>query len=259
MVSRAHFPLRCCILTTPLARDSRNSQPVQNLRWDRGDKGATNETIAACERGHACADLRRRFRRRCPAVALGPAAAGAGLRAVLHGAPHRVGFEPEHHAAAATGSFGVNGAFVGGTLGYNVQTGGVVFGFEADAVWSAMKGSSTVNCAAGCETRNNWLGTVRGRIGYAFDRFLPYVTGGMAAGDIKATTPGLAGATSTRIGWTAGGGIEYAFVNKWSVKTEYLYADLGKFDCGASCSALPPPTEVSFNAHLIRFGLNYKF
>jgi outer membrane immunogenic protein len=163
------------------------------------------------------------------------------------------------NAAAATGSFGVNGAFVGGTLGYNVQTGGVVFGFEADAVWSAMKGSSTVNCAAGCETRNNWLGTVRGRIGYAFDRFLPYVTGGMAAGDIKATTPGLAGATSTRIGWTAGGGIEYAFVNKWSVKTEYLYADLGKFDCGASCSALPPPTEVSFNAHLIRFGLNYKF
>jgi outer membrane immunogenic protein len=162
------------------------------------------------------------------------------------------------NAAGSTGSFDVDGGFVGGTLGYNVQTGGVVFGLEADAIWSAMKGSTATNCGAGCETSNPWHGTVRARIGYAFDRFLPYLTGGMAAGEVKASGAGLTGASKTQIGWTGGGGLEYAFVNKWSVKAEYLYADFGKFDCGTGCGA-PGSTDIGFKAHLLRFGLNYKF
>jgi outer membrane immunogenic protein len=161
-------------------------------------------------------------------------------------------------AAAPTGNFSVNGPFVGGTIGYNVQTGAVVFGLEGDIDWSAMKGKTTVNCAAGCETQNSWLATARGRIGYAFDRFLPYFTGGMAAGDVKASVPGFAGANKTRIGWTLGGGLEYAFVGNWSAKAEYLYADLGSFDCGGACGAAPPD-PISFKAHLMRIGLNYKF
>jgi outer membrane immunogenic protein len=162
------------------------------------------------------------------------------------------------NAAATTGDFSINGAFVGGTVGYNIQTGAVVFGLEGDVVWNTMKGSTTTNCAAGCETSSSWLATVRGRIGYAFDRFLPYLTGGMATGEVKASTPGLAGMKKTPIGWTAGGGIEYAFVNNWSAKAEYLYFDLGKSDCGMGCSAVAP-TDVTLKSHLMRFGLNYKF
>ena len=75
---------------------------------------------------------------------------------------------------------------VGGTLGYNMQFGSAVFGVEADIDWSGVKGSTTTNCPLGCETKNTWFGTARGRIGYAFDRFLPYFTGGAAFGDIQA-------------------------------------------------------------------------
>ncbi|MBM3529323.1 MAG: porin family protein [Alphaproteobacteria bacterium] len=162
------------------------------------------------------------------------------------------------NVAATTGNFNVDGALLGGTLGYNVQTGGTVFGLEADAAWSWIKGTTTTNCGAGCETSATWLTTVRGRIGYAFDRVLPYMTGGLAAGEIKAAAPGMTAASKTRIGWTVGGGIEYAFMGNWSAKGEYLYADLGDFDCSLACSAISP-TYVSFKTHLLRVGLNYKF
>ena len=84
-----------------------------------------------------------------------------------------------------------------------------------------------------CETSNTWLATFRGRVGYAFDRFLPYVTGGGAYGDIKATSrtgAGVAVPTSeSNFGWTFGAGLEYAFLGNWTAKLEYLYVDLGKF------------------------------
>ena len=76
----------------------------------------------------------------------------------------------------STNKFGINGGMVGGTLGYNLQLSGIVVGLEADIDWSNIKGSTTVNCVTTCETSNSWLGTARGRIGYAFDRFLPYFT-----------------------------------------------------------------------------------
>ena len=75
---------------------------------------------------------------------------------------------------------------VGGTAGYNLQFGSAVFGLEGDFDWSDIKGSTTANCATNCETTNTWFGTARGRIGYAFDRFLPYFTAGAAFGDVKA-------------------------------------------------------------------------
>jgi outer membrane immunogenic protein len=146
----------------------------------------------------------------------------------------------------------------GGTLGYNFQTGSWVWGAEGDFDFSTMKGSAA--CGVGtCETKNSWLATARGRIGYAgWNNWLPYLTGGLAMGDIKANNSVLGtGASKTQIGWTAGGGIEYALWTNWSVKAEYLYVDLGKFGCGISCGAVSD--NVSFKANIVRAGVNYRF
>ena len=61
--------------------------------------------------------------------------------------------------------FDVSGGLIGGTIGYNWQVGQIVVGAEGDIDWSGVKGSTNVLCAAGCETRNKWLATVRGRLG----------------------------------------------------------------------------------------------
>lgn len=148
------------------------------------------------------------------------------------------------------------GVLAGITLGYNFQTGVWVWGLEADVDYSGMKGSA--DCFGGtCETKNSWLGTARGRIGYAgWNNFLPYLTGGAAFGDIKASSP-FGSATKTKVGWTAGAGMEYAMWSNWSVKLEYLYVDLGKMDCGISCGAASD--NVSFKANTVKAGLNYRF
>jgi outer membrane immunogenic protein len=157
-----------------------------------------------------------------------------------------------------TGTFDLSGGVIGGTVGFNWQTGQVVLGIEGDADWSGVSGTTSTLCPVGCTTRNDWLGTVRGRVGYAFDRFLPYVTGGLAAGDIRATTPGFAGATQTNLGWTIGAGMEVVIAGNWSAKAEYLHVDLGSFNCGLACG-LVTPDNVSFRANLARGGVNYKF
>jgi outer membrane immunogenic protein len=157
-----------------------------------------------------------------------------------------------------TGSLDLSGGVIGGTAGFNWQTGQMVLGIEGDVDWSGVSGTIVTNCAAGCATQNDWLGTVRGRVGYSFDRFLPYITGGLAAGNIKATTPGFAGATQTNLGWTIGAGLEAAIVGNWSAKAEYLHVDLGNFNCGLACG-LATSDNVSFQADLVRGGVNYRF
>ena len=93
-----------------------------------------------------------------------------------------------------TGPFDTSGGLVGGTLGYNYQVNQVVLGVEGDIDWANINGSTNTGCTAvggtGCATGDNWLSTVRGRLGYAADRFMPYITGGAAFGDIKASGPG---------------------------------------------------------------------
>ena len=157
-----------------------------------------------------------------------------------------------------TGEIDLSGGFIGGTAGYNWQTGQMVLGIEGDVDWSGMSGTSSAFCSAGCSIKNDWLGTVRGRIGYSFDRFLPYFTGGLAAGDIQASTPGFAGATQTNLGWTLGAGMEVAIVGNWSAKAEYLHVDLGSFNCGTACGGFTPD-NVSLKEDLVRGGVNYKF
>ena len=154
-------------------------------------------------------------------------------------------------APLTSDSFRTSGWLVGGTLGYNYQMGQIVFGLEGDMDWSNLRGSGT--CAGiSCSVRNNWLGTARGRIGYAIDRFLPYVTGGAAFGNIKTSVAGLGDASETKTGWTVGGGLEAAIAGPWTAKVEYLHVDLGR---GASILG----SDAKFNADIVRAGLNYRF
>ena len=150
------------------------------------------------------------------------------------------------------GGFNVGGGLVGGTVGYNYQIQHFVLGVEGDADWSGIRGSS-----GGASTSDSWLSTVRGRVGYAADRFMPYITGGGAFGNVNASAPGLAGGSATNAGWTLGAGLEFAIAGNWTAKAEYLYVSLGRFNCGVGCGAATD--NVSFNTNLIRGGINYRF
>jgi len=153
-----------------------------------------------------------------------------------------------------------NGPLIGGTVGYNWQALGSpwVFGLEGDADWASIKGGFTNGlCPTGCQTKNNWQATARGRLGYAWDRIMPYVTAGLAAGDIEANQGLFPGASDTRIGWAAGGGVEAALGGNWTAKVEYMRVDLGHLGCGVpSCSL---PTRVGFHADEVRAGVNFRF
>jgi len=159
-----------------------------------------------------------------------------------------------------SGNFNTSGGLIGGTIGYNWQGAGSpwVFGLEGDVDWASIRGSfANAACPGGCETKSSWLATVRGRAGYAFDRVLPYITGGLAVGDIQANRPGFAGMSDTRAGWTVGAGIEAAIVDRWTAKVEYLYTDLGSSSCSAASCGIN--TNVSARNNLLRAGLNYRF
>jgi outer membrane immunogenic protein len=200
------------------------------------------------------ADLGRRMPTKAPAYE--QAYNWTGFYAGINGG---YGFgRSEWNAATGSSSFDTNGGLVGGTLGYNHQMGRLVLGVEGDIDASWMKGSTTgLPCTTTCDTENAWLGTARGRIGYAFDRVLPYATAGAAFGDIKATTAGFGGARDTNVGWTAGAGVEVALGGRWSAKAEYLYADLGDINCPTgSCAA---STNVDFTTNIVRGGINYHF
>jgi outer membrane immunogenic protein len=156
-------------------------------------------------------------------------------------------------------TFDVSGGLIGSTVGYNWQFGQAVLGAEGDIDWSGIKGTTTLLCPGGCETRNKWLATVRGRLGVAFDRFLPYFTGGLALGDINATPPPfLPGGSNSNAGWTVGAGLEVGLVSNVSLKAEYLYVDLGNFNCGLNCG-LAPAGNVSFTTSVFRGGANLRF
>lgn len=154
-------------------------------------------------------------------------------------------------------SFSTSGGLIGVTGGYNFQINQFVLGAEADIDWSGMKGTTAV-CPFTCDTRNAWLGTLRGRLGYTFDRFMPYLTAGAAVGDIRATRTFFPGGSITNAGWTVGAGFEVALIANVTAKAEYLYVSLGDFNCGLNCGLLPG-ANVSFHANLLRGGINVRF
>jgi iron complex outermembrane receptor protein len=171
---------------------------------------------------------------------------------------------------SSTGSFGTSGFTFGGTLGANYQVGSLVFGVEGDGGWADASGFGTFTatslCAGGCLTTNTWLSTVRGRAGYAFDRFFAYGTAGAAFGDVRANFSNDAVSRATKAGWTAGAGVEVALDRHWSAKAEYLFVDLANGSCTTDCAianvnGLPLIANfaVKFNESMMRGGVNYRF
>ena len=146
------------------------------------------------------------------------------------------------------GGVSPNGFLVGGTLGGNYQFGAFVIGLEGDGDWSDLDGKNTAcGGAFGCETRSTWLATVRGRAGWAWDRILFYGTGGAAFGNVQAGGIGGPFDSATQTGWTAGAGVEWAFLPNWTAKVEYLYVDLGNLSCTAAGCGLPAIGAGSVN------------
>ena len=186
----------------------------------------------------------------------------------------------------STGNFNTQGFLAGGTLGANYQTGPYIVGFEGDIDWTNLNGtSSSPGCLAlsggaglllpagsTCTTKQDWLGTARARLGYAFDRVFVFGTAGAAFGNERAIV-NVAGGISVsnnippQLGWTAGGGVEYAFTEAISAKAEYLFVQLGAASCPAAIGCLPPnvvalggtPTSHALSENLFRAGVNYRF
>jgi outer membrane immunogenic protein len=180
--------------------------------------------------------------------------------------------------------------FTGGIqVGYNKQFDSLVAGIEADLSYADLDDAKSEtgatfiggNFQTGLETRLNWLGTIRGRLGLlAADNLLLYSTGGVAFSDAKtkltATNtfppPGgcvggapyctnAASATSS-IGWTLGAGVEYALTPRWNMKAEYLHLDFGS-ERVTAVDANTPGGEITATAKvrvdIVRLGLNYRF
>jgi outer membrane immunogenic protein len=229
----------------------------------------------------------------------GPLALNAAVSAL--GAAHQFASILGGNGVIGSGS---NGGFIGGgQIGYNWQFNNIVAGLEADiqglsghtgtaAATNATVGpgfpANPVVTTLSTQTRLDYLGTVRGRIGYLFTpTLLAYATGGLAYGGVS-TSAGLLGAeipaagpnngvwasggsfSDTRVGWTVGGGLEWMFAPNWSAKGEYLYYDLGSVTTVLSpaVQVFPPATlywaaqttaSTRLNGHVIRAGLNYHF
>jgi outer membrane immunogenic protein len=185
-----------------------------------------------------------------------------------------------HAAAAWPNTLSPSGFVGGGQIGYNWQVSNFVFGAEADIV--GLTGSASRNLVfvingnpgsnVGDSAKDNWMATVRARVGYAFDRALLYATGGVAFAnwsfnhtysDNAAAIPTNVTNSTTRTGWTIGGGLEYAITNNWTVRGEYLYADFGTYNNflamhtgGIGFTVLHPE---KLNENIARIGVNYKF
>jgi outer membrane immunogenic protein len=184
-------------------------------------------------------------------------------------------------------SIAPHGTIGGFQVGYNWQTPTrLVVGVVADFQFSGITASGQAIVpplnpgAFFAENQShsatiNWFGTLRGRVGYAWDRWQPYLSGGLAYGRVSDTINvfiptsgyiGLGNNSSTRTGWTAGGGIDYAYSERVTFGIEYLYIDLGNQTVStASQNFLPAASAVSFlindhfTANIVRGTINFKF
>jgi outer membrane immunogenic protein len=173
-----------------------------------------------------------------------------------------------------TTKLNINGPFGGGTIGCNYEKNNWVFGIEGDGGWEDIDTSSPdlQNLASyDAEFQQEWLVTLRGRVGYAWNNVLLYATGGGAMTGAKFSffcIPGagagchLYTASKTVTGWTVGAGLEYALDNRWTIKAEWLYLDFGTPSITATDVTNGTPTnpaEIRLHENLVRVGLNYRF
>lgn len=180
-----------------------------------------------------------------------------------------------------SGSGDPDGWFGGFQAGYNYQFyNNVVLGIEADVDFADMKDSwgfsynteDDVFVTGSYQTKIDAFGTIRARLGYAYDRFLPYITGGLAWANVKVSgttvvdfpgdVPGdgivaiASGSYSdTYWGWALGAGVEYAFTDNWTMKAEYIWADVGS----TSFSGLFDDNDLGMQFQTLKVGVNYKF
>jgi len=186
-------------------------------------------------------------------------------------------------AAGGSASVTSSGVIGGGQVGFNWQLpNNFILGVETDFDGAAIRGKVTadvnglvgvpVGAAAQLGSKIDYIGTVRGRVGYAWDRLLVYATGGFAYGQVSSSISAAAGIgpigasfaasqNSMRAGWSIGGGFEYALNGYFSVKTEYLYADLGTNSIFNSTIIGASGVQIrqSTTANIVRAGFNYKF
>jgi outer membrane immunogenic protein len=182
--------------------------------------------------------------------------------------------------AFRSGTLRPNGGIGGGQIGFNWQRGWWFAGIEADLDYrDATDTVSIPLVAAGLpvefrqlESRQEWLGTIRPRVGVVVGPALLYATGGLAVGRITDTQSLLTttasqtfSVVSTRAGWTLGAGVEYALMQGWSTKFEYLHVDLG--DTSLATPAFTPAGQAGFvpsfgtftnRSDIVRLGLNHK-
>jgi outer membrane immunogenic protein len=177
-----------------------------------------------------------------------------------------------------------SGFLGGGQIGYNFQTGGFVWGAEADIDAADIKGETSLSGVAGgsvagtgaadITSKLNYLGTVRGRLGMpiADGRFAPYVAGGLAYGQVESSlSANLTGVgsfagsrTVDRTGWTVGVGTDYAITDKISFRAEYMYVDLGTDNLLSGTipvggGDVTGTVGVKTTANIVRVGVNYRF
>jgi outer membrane immunogenic protein len=155
--------------------------------------------------------------------------------------------------------FDLDGGLGGVQAGFQTQSGNFVWGVEADASLTDISGDDGF-----VTTEINWLATLRGRIGYAFDNFLIYATAGGAAGETESGLTFGVDPTDEEIhfGWTAGAGAEVLVTENISLKAEYLYVDLGDETYTADLfipGFLGVQGDVDLTTHIGRVGLNYRF
>ncbi len=142
----------------------------------------------------------------------------------------------------------------GGQIGYNQQFGQFVAGVEADLQYADLTANGrTFLAPIGSKAELDYFGTIRGRLGVAFDRALVYATGGYAYGGSTVSIPFVGSDDAFHNGYTLGGGIEYAFTNNVTAKAEYLYTDL------ENKKFFNNTVRAGAEFSTIRAGVNYKF
>lgn len=164
----------------------------------------------------------------------------------------------------------------GGQIGYNSAINNILLGFEADVSGTGLNANAQtfnlVGAGPGWNEKTDIFGTARGRVGLIADNWLFYGTGGLAWADEQFTrTQLIAGGGSpplgfvvsnngTRIGWTAGAGIEWGFARNWSAKLEYLYMNLGSSTFSFTVpSGTFTVSEGDLTINTVRVGVNYRF
>ena len=159
--------------------------------------------------------------------------------------------------------YDIDGWLAGGQVGFNFVSGMWLFGVEGDIAYSTIDGSYTDTAAFDqtAITEIDWLATIRARAGLHYDRWMPYITGGVAFAGVDHTiTPtGIvvlgASLSDTLVGWTVGAGVEAMIDPNWTAKLEYLYVDLEdtSFTSGGDFGTFDE------NFHVVRAGLNFHF